>query len=468
MTQHPEQIKYRKELNIGKRTIDDSVLDCGQASSVFKFQPEIGAYSACCDAELINYDHESFLKLGIDYFDLHPNLVKRKQDLRNNIRNDQCSLCWKKEDQGIKSMRQTLAPVECWGANHQNPYLDINKSYPSRIELWMNSTCNLGCFMCHLGNSNTLRKIWFKDYDVHGNDGYGFDEWLSKSNFSKNNMQEEFTTNVTEWTKRAIADKRNGTLTIAYLGGEPTLHSEMFDHADSFIEASKDAVATGCKRKISITTNGTSKDKLNERFYTMFQKYKSAGWQTDIMLSQDGVDEAAQVRHGANSVQIMKNYNKWISPDSVLDSVNHFTVLSNLNFPYAHNLFHRLKDAIDKNYADTKRIEKRLTLSFNPCIEPLWMQIKYLPTRYAEPSAAECVKVYEYLASTYAIHTDSGIFDSVLNRTEDNPTQEEMNYYFETLHYVQRIYKKTYPTWSFYKNFPHLIELSNDYGIERE
>ena len=467
MALHPKQKQYKDDLNSGVRKIDDKLLDCGQSYTVFKFQPEIGAFSACCDADLINYDHESFLELGSDYFDKHPDLIQRKIDLRNNIKNKQCSLCWKKEDQGIKSMRQTLAPTDS-RFNHQNPYLDIDKSYPNRIELWMNSTCNLGCFMCHLGNSNTLRKIWHEDHDTYGNDGIGFTQWLDKSDFTKNNMQAAFIKTLHTWTVKNIGDQLNDVLTIAYLGGEPTLHSEMFDHADSFIEASKDAIAAGCRRKISITTNGTSKDKLNERFYTMFQKYKRAGWITDIMLSQDGVDEAAQVRHGANSVQIMKNYNKWISPDSVLDSVNHFTVLSNLNFPYAHNLFYQLRDSIDNNYASIGTIEKRLSLSFNACMAPTWMQIKYLPKRFATHSAEECIKVYEYLRTNYNIFMNTSIFDSVLNRIEDNPTQDEIEYYFQKLHYVQDVYRKTYPTWSFYKNFPHLVEFANDYGIERE
>ena len=116
-------IYYQKVWSsFSQRKIDDDLLDCAQSYTVFKFQPEIGAFSACCDADLINYDHESFLELGAGYFDKHPDLVQRKLDLRNNIKNKQCSQCWKKEDQGIKSMRQTLAPTDSM-LNHQNPYL---------------------------------------------------------------------------------------------------------------------------------------------------------------------------------------------------------------------------------------------------------------------------------------------------------------------------------------------------------
>ena len=40
-------------------------------------------------------------------------------------------------------------------------------------------------FMCHMGNSNTLRKIWYKDYDEYGNDGYGHDTWIGKLEYTK-------------------------------------------------------------------------------------------------------------------------------------------------------------------------------------------------------------------------------------------------------------------------------------------
>lgn len=467
MNIYPEQRKYLNELFNGTRTVDnDKSLDCAQSYSVYKFHPEIGAFAACCDATLINYDHEQFISLKEDYFDKHPALIQRKKDLRNNIKNSQCNLCWKKEEQGLSSMRQVLATEN--KLNHQNPYLDIEKSYPTRIELWMQSTCNLGCFMCHLGNSNTLRKIWWKDYDEYGNDGYGHKLWTSNSDLNKYNMKEDFNKKLDKWLVNSISNRRNPSITIAYLGGEPTLHTEMFDHADRFIEAGASAIKAGCNRKITITTNGTSKDKLNERFYNMYKKYKAAGWKTHIMLSQDGVDEAAQVRHGANSAQIMRNFDNWISPDSVIQDVSHFTVLSNLNFPYAHNLAYKIRDTIDNHYKNTIINDKDIDLSFNAIIGPEWMQIKYLPKKFAEQSAKECIEIFDYLNKTYNISVKSSVFKSVLARMDENPSQEDVNFYFERLHYVQRIYKKTYPNWNFYDNFPHLIEFANDYRIERQ
>ena len=468
---HEEQMKHLIELRQGK-TFVDSNLDCGQAYTVYKFHPEVGEFAPCCDATNVKYDHETFLKLGKDYFEKHPEIVKTKTELRNNIKTVRCELCWKKEAQGIMSMRQALGPRNC-PENHQNPYLDVEKSYPSRIELWMNSTCNLGCFMCHLGNSNTLRKIWHEDPDAHGNDGIGWDMWTQGLDFTVNRMQEKFNQALEEWIFEKLADPLTEDLTIAYLGGEPTLHNEMFEHADKFIEAAKHVIATDpqATRRISIVTNGTSKDALNVRFTDMFNKYAAAGWFVNVMVSQDGTDDAAQVRHGANSEQIMKNYGNWMSPDSVVKELTHFTVLSNLSFPYVHNLIYKMRDLIDYHYADKPEMleqDKRLNINFNPCMDPSWMQIRYLPRKFAVHAASEATKVLEYLTSKYNIDLDMGIFNSVLARTEESPAQEDVQEYFEKLHYVQSVYRKSFPDWDFYKNFPHLVEFADDYGIERE
>lgn len=465
-------VKHIDDMRSGKREFSDDVLDCSQSYSVYKFHPELGQFSACCDASLLEYDHELFTSTGIEYFDLHPELVDRKKSLRENKKHSHCVNCWKKESQGLTSMRQGLALTD-FTKTHQNPYLDMKKSYVNRIELWMNSTCNLGCLMCNLGNSNTLRKIWYTDYDQYGNDGRGFDQFIADREYSKKEMHDEFVNRIKDWTKAQISDSSQDNLTIAYLGGEPTLHSEMYEHTDEFIEAGKHAIKNGKKLVISITTNGTSKDKLNERFYNMFRKYKSNGWVVRIVLSQDGTDEAANVRPGVNQEQVMNNFHNWINPNSVINDVSNFTVLSNLNFPYVHKLAEKLKNSIDTHYSDDPKklfiSRKQIELSFNACISPTWMQMKYLPKKYAMQSANRSLEIYKYLASNYNVFVRYEVFDSIVENLQETPDIEDVKWYFEQLHDVQRVHRKFYgPKTDFYKFFPHLVEFAKEYGIERQ
>lgn len=468
---HPEQQKHLLELANGK-VFDDNALDCGQTYSVYKFHPEIGEFSTCCDAISVPYNHEYFLEMGKNYFEKHPEVVKTKIELRNNIKTSRCSLCWIKEEKGIRSMRQVIAARDA-PENHQNPYLDVEKSYPNRIELWMNSTCNLGCFMCHMGNSNTLRKIWYEDLDSWGHDGKGFDEWTSNLKYNIERMNEPFKAAMHEWILDKIGDSKNNSINISYLGGEPTLHHEMFEHADDFISVTRDVLSAteGLERKIGFVTNGTSKDALNVRFNNLFDKYSDAGWIVSIMLSQDGVDDASQVRHGADSEQILKNFSNWVSVNSNVNQLIHFTVLTNLNIPYVHNLLNKIKDIIDSQYGDDPSSladNKSLSIYFNACMDPNWLQAQILPKKFIEESFAKSMQIMDYLNKKYGTVITSDAFESIVSGMQESPPQEEVEAYFKKLHYVQRAYRKSYPDWDFYNNFPHLIEFAKDYNIERE
>lgn len=428
--------------------------------AVYKFQPEIGEFSACCDATAYPFDQEIFDQLQEDYFEKHPRLIERKQDLIKNIKHQDCDQCWKKEKQGISSMRMNLGPRYSTLWNNYN--LDIDSSYPNRFELWMNSTCNLGCFMCMLANSSTLRKIWYIDYDTHGNDGRGIEQWFNRGYYTAE-RKELFTKLMTEFIIKHLTEVKNYELTIAYLGGEPTLHSEMYDHADIFIEAGKQSIKDGKKLTIELTTNGTSKDKLNERFYKMFEKYKSAGWIVAIKLSQDGAGEFAQVRHGADFNQIKRNFNNWIHPDSPIDKIDSFTVVSNINLPYMDHMAEYLNESIQENYKNTKP----LSLEFNTVMSPRWLQVKYVPKKFIKKPSKKANKIFTNLKNNYSSITyNQSLFLSIINASNEHVDQEDVNYFFEKLKYVNSIYRKTYPNWNFFETFPHLIKYANEYGVE--
>lgn len=434
-------------------------LHCPMSYSVYKFQPEIGEFSACCDAGPYKFDQTLFDKLKTDYFEKHPKLIERKISLMNNIKHNDCVQCWKKEDQGIISMRTNLGPR--YHTLWQNYDLDVTASYPCRIELWMNSTCNLGCFMCHLGNSNTLRKIWYKDYDTYGNDGRGFEQWLKK-NFYTDAAKKEFTDAMIDFTVKTISECKMYDLSIAYLGGEPTLHSEMYDHADVFIEAGKHAVNSGKNLTIEITTNGTSKDKLNQRFYQMYEKYKSAGWKVAIKLSQDGAGDFAQVRHGADFDQIKKNFSNWIHPDSPIDKIDSFTVVSNINLPYIDSMAEYINESVRNNYKNTKN----LALEFNTIVSPEWLQVRYIPSKFTRKPAAIANEIFSKIKNDFSqITYNQNLFLSIINSPKVRVDKKDAEYFFEKLNYVNTVYKKTYPDWDFYKTFPHLNIYSNEYGI---
>lgn len=434
-------------------------LHCPMSYTVYKFQPETGTFSACCDAEPYEFNQDLFETLGDNYFTHHPKLIERKEALYNNIRHSDCAQCWTKEDQGLTSMRMNLGWHYPELLNNRN--LSTHMSYPSRFELWMNSTCNLGCFMCQLGNSNTLRKIWYTDYNTDGHDGRGYESYLNGSSYYQGNYHSKYVDRMLTFINSHIGSNL-GALCIAYLGGEPTLHSEMYEHADMFIDAGRKAILNGKELKIEITTNGTSKDKLNDRFYEMFEKYKSAGWKTRIMLSQDAANQYAQIRHGSNFQQIEKNFNNWIRPDSPVDELNSFSVISAINLPYIDELAMYIDNAIRNNYDD----KKIMSVRFNTLIIPNWMNISNLPKKFADRPLKDAMDIFNKIDLDYKnIFYDNTTLASVETYLKESIQPEAVATFFNRLDYTNRIYQKSYPEWDFYNTFPFLSEYKQEYGI---
>lgn len=438
---------------------DFTQLHCPMAYTVYKFQPEFGDFSACCDAKLFKFDKELFNKLNVNYFTQHPRLIERKQNLYDNIKHDDCTGCWIKEDLGLMSMRKTHGP---WSSLFTDRTLDINTAYTDRIELWMNSTCNLGCFMCHLGNSNTLRKIWYNDPDTRGRTGQKVDNWINNPEY--NSLYKPLFIQYMKYFVRDSIKAVNkiNSLTIAYLGGEPTLHDEMYEHADEFIEYGKEALARGKKLKIEIVTNGTSKPKLSERVLHMFEKYKNAGWSTRIMISQDATDKQSQVRFNADHNQIKSNFQNWIVDDRV-DEITSFSVLSNLTLPYLENMANYL---FESTLLNKKRHKKIINIHFNTLIDPQWMRVNYLPKKYALQSIEKAINIFEKINKTStSIWINYELLNSVASTLPESISQSDAEFIFKNYKYVESVYKKSYPEFSFKDSFPHLILFAEEYGI---
>lgn len=428
-------------------------INCPLSYEVYKFQPEHGAFSACCDADVYSFDANLYDKLESNYFIHHPTLIERKKHLRKGVRHNDCRQCWHKEDMGMKSMRQTFGTE-----NDPSSYIP-HKAYPNRFELWMNSTCNLGCFMCNHDNSNTLRKIWYDVPDIKGNYGRSHEENILNQGYTKE-YKERFLNDMIDFIIDTI-ENESGDLTIAYLGGEPTLHFDMYDHAEKFISASKKR--NHGKLSIEIVTNGTSKDNLNARFISMIEKYKENGWVTRVMISQDSAYEYVDVRHGADFQQISKNFTNWISSSSPFDSMKSHTVLSNLNFSYIHRLTDYLKSSCVQSYNENVKLE----FSFNVLTHPKWMQLNYLPKKYVTSSYETAMETFIDMKREYPkIIINEAYLKNAYDILPIQITKEDAMYLIESYKYIAKRYRDVYDGWDLFDTFPHLKQIANEYGIE--
>ena len=120
-------------------------------------------------------------------------------------------------------------------------------------------------------------------------------------------------------------------------------------------------------------------------------------------------------------------------------------------------------EAITNNYND----DKKLSISFNTLIQPKWMQIQYLPRKFALHQSEYAKQLFDKLDAKYDnIYYQKGLFENIVGTLQDRPDDEKIRYFFETLDYTNRIYQKTYPDWDFYAQFPHLDQIKEMYGIK--
>lgn len=482
----PEDAEYREAYKVMQEHVLDIVTEflsipgntrCVQPFKVYKFLAEKNKFAPCCDAREIVFDPELYEELGDDYFDKHPRYIERKKNLYNGIRDKDCGACWKKEDRGMRSMRFDQA-VESYAdlLTLFRPLEEINfeedVTNVGRFELWMNSTCNLGCFMCNQGNSNTLRKIWDNKHDTGGFVGRGERHYLEDLSTRYGNTNERFhqsiINRIIQRLKDIATDDGDQIMCVAYLGGEPTLHNEMFEHADIFIEAGREAILAGKELKFSMVTNGTSKQKLSERVMVLYRKYQAAGWKTDVMLSQDATDEQVDVRHGADFSAIKRNFVDWLGPDSPIQSVTSFTVVSNLNLPYIDRFAQYMYDSIKEA---NKTTNTTLNIHFNSIYDPSWMMVHHLPKKYIAEPVARARAIFEKIEEEFG-HTGISInyrlFDNLVQQAQDEPDVDEINSVFNAYKYIQETYQKSYPDWDFWETFPHTKLIAEEYNINLE
>lgn len=419
-------------------------VNCPVTYEVYKFQPEVMKFSACCHTDPFPFNSEYFEKLGEKYFEHHPELIERKQALLSNIKHHHCKTCWKKEDNSLISLR-ILDGIR------EHRYSDITQSYPSRIEIWPGSTCNLACIMCNSENSNTFRKIhWMHDStDSSRGPGIRHQQYIDK--IRENSYFDSFKKNMLSFIERKISSQKR--ITIAYLGGEPTLFNDMFEQADRFIDAGKSNISN---KILEIVTNGTASAALSSRLDNLFKKYKEAGWKVRVMISQDAAYHHAQVRFLTKFDRVETNFKKWVASNSGIDLVRSHTVLSNLNIPYIDVLANYIRSNFNE-------LSTNLELTFNILDRPEWMSFLNMPKNLAEDSILRANDIFNEMKKQYpnTFHYDNRILLNVLSQLKPKISKNTYFKFKKTSDEVFSVLKNSDASFDPTKSFPHILEMIN-------
>ena len=204
-------------------------------------------------------------------------LKKIKDNMLNDIRDNGCAICWKKEDRGFPSLR-----------NHSNEIYkhliqDIingkKKDQPVVLDLRLGNLCNLKCRMCNSEWSSQIADEILSNPDL---------EWQDVP-------KEKITTlNYDAWE---VLDKWIDKVDRVFMtGGEPTIIKKNIEYIEKIIksERSKDV-------NLIFTTNATN---INKEFLNIVDKFKSVHFAVSI----DGVNDLANyIRYPSNWNQIKNN-----------------------------------------------------------------------------------------------------------------------------------------------------------------
>lgn len=255
-----------------------------------------GEFRLCCRSKKV-WDVES---TSIKEVWNHKKYNDIRKGLRTGQRDDHCSACWKMEDKGIVSLRQThnFERIEQYGhlvAEWYGNNKEANYDIPI-VEFKLSNLCNLKCRMCWPKDSTPWIQDW-KHVEHIYNDG---ERGYINDIIQKNDLMRKPVMNLFESNETFIKDIEELLPTIRefeFAGGEPLMDPLHYRFLEKIPEPEKVI--------LKYSTNLTDlESKKGRNVIDLWKKFKAVR----ITLSIDGYDELnAYIRSGSVWSEIVEN-----------------------------------------------------------------------------------------------------------------------------------------------------------------
>jgi MoaA/NifB/PqqE/SkfB family radical SAM enzyme len=234
----------------------------------------------------------------IDNFWNSDELKKLRKDFISGKRPTGCRLCWKAEDNGIKSMRQSVNEGRLSEYKERITHTEV-KLPPTQIKFTVGEECNLACRMCLPNFSTKVRKVW----DIIGR---------------KQDMELDNILNVPEY----ILQNRKNINYIDILGGEPFYHKKAKNLLRQLVESGDNNHIT-----LHITTNAT---RIDNDTVDLIKKFKDVV----LSISMEGVGEIQEyIRPGCDWDRLVDNIRLLKKNNISIQVVSTLSVLTLLRLP---------------------------------------------------------------------------------------------------------------------------------------
>ena len=342
-----------------------------------------------------------------------------RDSLRNGIKHNACTRCWKEEDAGRESKR----------VRDNNVYFASGKKYKpntlSKIELNLGNTCNIKCRTCDPSSSS----LWLKEQHATRWPHVNYKTWVIDT--EQDRFWKHYTDDSPFWT-----DIENHLSTIKqfdFYGGEPFMSKKMW----KLINAARDK---GYAEDIELhyNTNGT-----------LWPEEELACWEdfehVSLSFSIDGIGDRFEfMRHPAKWETVLSHYRK---AEQMCDKFGNMSLdwcvtLSSLNLYY-------LPETLEFFF---KNIRKRTGLYLNLVHGPLYYNVQYLKNDIKDiiRERLKLLKQQSWISDSAAEQVD-GIINFMNVDNYKNEVWEELRQKIN----VHDDYRKE----NYYETFPEMGEL---------
>lgn len=285
-----------------------------------------------------------------------------RQNFLENKKIKECARCWKKEKQGLSSLR-TRSNYQ-YKAIFQNKYEKnlklIGKDalpYPEDVEIQITNLCNLKCQMCSGSSSSRL---------LVENNALGYEK-LNQKDFDLSDKNYEKIKNLVKHDIKLLNLR----------GGEPLFNKKIINLLSTLVLSKK-----ASEISLHITTNGTI---CNSEILNLLKHFKNI----TLMLSIEGTERHNEyMRYPSSWSEIKKNINEFKTLNNTYIYIN--TVVQNLNILYIDELI---------KYAHQNNIYIHLYLIDNPD----YLDMFNLPKKILQ----EAYNKLKNIPNEKLIHTDN-------------------------------------------------------------
>jgi len=291
----------------------------------------------------------------------HSNYFKEiREKILQDERLPECAICWAEEENFDKEWTE-VGPKQFLPSKRMKENVkwkeELNTSFDEIVQdpkiayfdIRLNNLCNLKCRMCWPQFSSQIVKEQkhFQDNDQ--------DTWYNDLNFNKIEDISLF------W--KSLENHIFDVNEITFVGGEPTLHDEMYDLLDTFVEKGYSKNIT-----LKMTTNLTN---LQNRLLKVLPLFKKVIFN----VSLDGTDKVNEyIRFPSDWKSIMNNLDKLLEHDPEKVTINISYVVQIYNI---FNVFDMAKWYIEQ-FRRNWRIRYNFNLSFDFLYDPSRLSVKIL------------------------------------------------------------------------------------------